>query len=429
MRTFFFGTLFTCIFFTVQLYAQQTITGIVYDKSNEPLYGAIVGINGTTKATRTDEKGNFSINVPTEKTTLRISLIGYEQVFIKTDKNSTYFKIKLISQSKTLGTVDINPYAIDIVAKNANWDVIDYLWINQRLVLLTYWDAIIGYRLLLLGEKRTVIDSLDMPETALGLYKDCNASQYVVGVASSYKLTVSTEKLALSPAIHLQQFEAITLPCAAADSAYNYYEERNENNPFIQIGTPKYAIRYYAISKTNPKKEQQNITIISGLYTAKIGKPEKRFLRERKQSGAYSFSELQEGDELLTEKMLYKDLYNPLFKIRDSIWIFNHTAGSITSYTSNGTVLKTTPINYQLLKTWKRALVINEEQKNVYALFNNNAAAELKEVNLATGAVVYRQKIPALFPEKVKVKESYIYFVGKQKGAKERLFLARMALN
>lgn len=57
---------------------QKTITGTVRDAiSGEPLIGATVGVKGILKTTSTDGKGNFSISVPDNVTTLVVSFVGF----------------------------------------------------------------------------------------------------------------------------------------------------------------------------------------------------------------------------------------------------------------------------------------------------------------------------------------------------------------
>jgi TonB-linked SusC/RagA family outer membrane protein len=58
-------------------YAQQTVTGTVYDENNMPLPGATVLEQGTTNGMSTDFDGNFSIDVSSNDAILSISYIGY----------------------------------------------------------------------------------------------------------------------------------------------------------------------------------------------------------------------------------------------------------------------------------------------------------------------------------------------------------------
>jgi hypothetical protein len=60
---------------------QRTVQGTVSAKSNgEPLAGAVVQIVGSKQPVLTNDKGAFSINVPSGNAILRITYVGYQTV-------------------------------------------------------------------------------------------------------------------------------------------------------------------------------------------------------------------------------------------------------------------------------------------------------------------------------------------------------------
>lgn len=62
---------------TFSLLAQRTVVGKVSDDSGDPLPGAHVVVKGTTIGTATDANGNYSIEVPSNGSTLVISFTGF----------------------------------------------------------------------------------------------------------------------------------------------------------------------------------------------------------------------------------------------------------------------------------------------------------------------------------------------------------------
>lgn len=416
------------LFLALGAQAQLSITGTVRDqKTGESLPGVSIVIKGSNQGSLSDDKGHFKIEVPTEKTTLQFSFIGYEQQFYKTGKTSA-ISIKLSPQTKLFKAIDVNQYNIEAIAKSADWDVIDYLFTEDKLIVSAYLNTISGYQLLLMDVDGRPLDTLKAPGKPLGLFKSCADKPYLITGFSCHELLTDTNTLSIGQTTHIQQFQSIVLPCIAADEDNNYFEERKETERFLKIGAAKYAIRYFFINKRDPKKIQQNLQILRGMVAIKPNKPEKQFLKERKKAGIYLFSELEEEDAFFTERILFKELYDPLIKINDQIAIFDHENGNITTYLHNDTIDKSVPINYQSLKGWKKALVLNEERSKVYALFDRKEAAELREINMSDGTIAAEQRIPVLFPEKIKVKSGYAYFIGKGVKAGDRLFLARMAI-
>ena len=83
--------------------------GVVLDKDGLSVIGATVMVDGTSNGTITDMDGKFFINVPNEKTMLKISYIGYESVPIAAAKN---MKIVLSSEAQELEEVVVVGYGV-----------------------------------------------------------------------------------------------------------------------------------------------------------------------------------------------------------------------------------------------------------------------------------------------------------------------------
>ena len=102
----FMGKKITLILFGLFLYvgltfAQNKITGTVFEDNGEPCIGATVMIQGTKQGTKTDLDGNFTIAVPAGKK-LVISYVG---MITETVKPQDGMKITLRPDAQTLGEV------------------------------------------------------------------------------------------------------------------------------------------------------------------------------------------------------------------------------------------------------------------------------------------------------------------------------------
>ncbi len=81
------------------------ITGSVTDENKIPLAGVAVVITGTKKGVQTDNKGLFSIDVPSDNyTSLKFSMIGMNEVVYKLG-NATNIKIVMTESATTLSDV------------------------------------------------------------------------------------------------------------------------------------------------------------------------------------------------------------------------------------------------------------------------------------------------------------------------------------
>jgi TonB-linked SusC/RagA family outer membrane protein len=112
--------------------AQKTITGNVSDE-NGPLIGANVLAKGTTAGTITDIDGNFTLDVPSETTTLVFSYLGYNDLEYELG-NSTNVSISMSSSTQLLEEVVVTATGIERNARNtvyANQTVSSEKLLNQ----------------------------------------------------------------------------------------------------------------------------------------------------------------------------------------------------------------------------------------------------------------------------------------------------------
>jgi hypothetical protein len=114
MKTNKFSTTFALlvgIYFLCSLSANaQTITGLVKDaETNEPLPGVSITVKGSSKGTLTNVKGEFSLNIPNEKTLLVFSFVGYIAKEIEAG-NTTKLIVSLQQDSQALDEVVVVGY-------------------------------------------------------------------------------------------------------------------------------------------------------------------------------------------------------------------------------------------------------------------------------------------------------------------------------
>lgn len=93
-------------------FAQQevSIKGVVKDaKTDEPLIGVSILLEGTSIGAVTDIDGAFSLLVPSKNSKLKVSYIGYEQQIV-TVGNQTFLNIKLSEDSQIIDEVVVVGY-------------------------------------------------------------------------------------------------------------------------------------------------------------------------------------------------------------------------------------------------------------------------------------------------------------------------------
>ena len=101
---------FMCLLLGQSTFAQQTpLSGVVLDETGQPMPGVNIIEKGTKNSASTDFDGKFSIKLNSNKSTLVVSYIGYQDQSVNVAGKST-IKISLVSQSQNLQEVVVVGY-------------------------------------------------------------------------------------------------------------------------------------------------------------------------------------------------------------------------------------------------------------------------------------------------------------------------------
>ena len=105
--TYLFG--FLVVFFTLQIFAQNTISGTITDEAGDPIPGVTILIVGTAQGTTSDFDGNFSLNVP-DNAQLEVSSIGFATQTVTVGNQST-LSIVLTESFSELDEIVVTGYS------------------------------------------------------------------------------------------------------------------------------------------------------------------------------------------------------------------------------------------------------------------------------------------------------------------------------
>ncbi len=95
-------------------YSQKIVTGkITTGTSNQPVNGATVGVKGSTTATQTNADGFYSIRVPSEKSVLIVSSVGFEPMEMSVNSRSS-IDLSMKESSSTLFDVVVTGYSSQV---------------------------------------------------------------------------------------------------------------------------------------------------------------------------------------------------------------------------------------------------------------------------------------------------------------------------
>lgn len=95
---------------TLSSLAKVQVSGLVVDQGHEPIIGASVHVKGYTTGVSTDLDGNFTLKVPSSKSTLVISYVGFKTREVEAGSHELKAGIVLSEDSELLDEVLVIGY-------------------------------------------------------------------------------------------------------------------------------------------------------------------------------------------------------------------------------------------------------------------------------------------------------------------------------
>jgi hypothetical protein len=408
-----------------------TISGRVKDElTQQPLANVAVRVGGTLFGTSTDSSGTFILRVKQKETLLIFSIIGYREKIIAVNaSNVKGLKVALTQESRQLDAVDINASKVQQVIKSKSSNVLDYGFEKDHLLLITYGSSFSKSRLVLLSTSFDTLGTLTLPEEPVSLFMDCLGNNHVVCEKSVYQVYTDNGKFKLLPAESLESFTKILYPCVASDSANLYFCSKSGaisyDAGFHDSKTVNTGLQYTFINKTTKQKEE-----LAVIYNKEVNKQRKEelyneMIKVRAEIPRYN----PDNDRLFFETIYLKEIYAPLFSIKNTTFIFDHVNASLLSFSDKGTSLKSIPIAYHTSKEWDREVCVDPVSGRVFAVYESKGISTLKEINVENGTVGKSYAIPFSFVQHIKVYNNQAYFIYKNDFYYLTRALARMKLD
>lgn len=425
-------TLLFMVLLSACMFSQSSpfyLSGIVLDEETGiPLGNASISLNGTLSGTLSDSTGAFHLQVPGSSAILYISMLGYEKKSVKLTKdNRNSLVVELTRKTDLLEEIVINAGPVQVVSKSKRYEVLDYGFYGDHILMITYVD-LNKAKLILITTDSDTLGYKKIPHEPNRLFEDCMGNLHVVCKDSIYQAFYNGNSLNLLPAKSIQDFEKILLPCVAKDSSSFYMVEKYAGGQMIDVDIGgmvrrnDLALSYTRIDKK--KRERRRFITIADEHKMVMRQDEKAFEARKEKAGLKTF-----GDRLFAEKFLFTEIYAPLFLIKDSIYIFDYANGNIKRFDKALRLTGEVPVFYHKTLSFQNDMEVDAVSGKTFALFESGGISELKEINLQTGTVKKSYPIPFPFTTHIKVYKGYVYFIRKEPGIDGTLYLSRMRLD
>lgn len=304
-------------------------------------------------------------------------------------------------------------------------NVADFEFYNENFVLLTYEKRLNKNAKILYTDKHnSILSSYTIPDAAKELSKDYAGNIYVICEKNNYHIDIRNDIINLYP-LEKDFFEKRIKP---------WVDTLNENAFYSSFVWYYPAFDYYAYNRedTTFKKIKHIIDKpLMELYRAQY-----KYVSGRDKLEAYR-AELKTGIDKeiwiaiwtgFPNSIYYKQLYAPIFVQKDTLLIFDHYQNKIYRYNQFCEPIDSVDISYHNgtdKKDWKTLLLKDDETQTIYSIFLRGGKYLLKELNTSNGEVIAVYRLTYKYPEKLKIKGNYAYYIYRPFESLQNKFLYR----
>jgi hypothetical protein len=406
--------------------AQQKIQvqGVVVDTdTNAPIENVhIVNITETKKEHAVSAKNGYFQSVFSKGDTIKVSCIGYEPVYLKINKPSLTdtLKILLVAEQLELAPIFITDKKIIKVYQDEKYYVLDFLLDNQGVIILAanYVNKKYFIRKYNYANEKIAERYLDFKPKDV-CFKDYLGRTFIFdNQGNTYQFWRNKRSFEIRDVeIKHEDF----MPKIAG------YHFQHQDKLFTTIyNDPQYPdmglVQYYEPEKESPY-------ILKSIYNRAV-------LDEKSDPFVMKFAVIHPA--MLKTFLMPISVYAPVFKIPDTILLFDHTNCEINIYNDSLQLLSTVKMTlspsqegfFSQRDTWIFARRIIQDGSRFFALFQNNSGRkfQLWEIDYRTGQIIKKTTLEQPCPKHIQVKHNNAYYIYKELATEDKygLFMQRL---
>lgn len=391
-----------------------------------PIENVHVKINQRNIIVKSGEKGDYQIVFPKKKrVTLVYSHTSYETVYqpIIDGKDTIRLNISLKEKVESLPVYDYSEKP-KVVFKSAKINIADYEFFEDKLLFLVYGKRLNkDSEIYLVDENEKIISKHFVPGEPVELYSDYLGNVNLICKNAIYRIGVNKDKISIYE-LPLDDFNQLIKPIVDTLESTILFSDFLEQFP---------RFRYYAF---NP--EDTSVTVVKELVNKDmdwrynfeyefLSNSDKQFAkRMAKRLKGYDKYDVAAHMTGFANSFLYEEVYAPMFVINDTINIFDHDKSLIWKFIDDTVQVDSVTITYHKPRKkseWKRQLIMDEVNGDVYGVFLRNGYYYLKKINSSNGEIVEEKKLHYQYAEKLKVKDGFIYYTYKPSQSLTKKFL------
>lgn len=242
-------------------------------------------------------------------------------------------------------------------------------------------------------------------------YRDCSGEIHVMYNDSIFPVRFTGDSLSLLTGQTNDQAKETLDPCALSfrnKQVFQYGGNSNQSVDYVLIDT--LAHRVVRLYQAKSRKYMRAVAEFEREKAIEM----RELAKEHMDNSVDHQLEVQQVIERqqLYQSLLMRQIYAPVFRLRDSIVIFDHLNDTAVVFHSSGRLVRSYPIIYQHHPKWDYELIVNEEGTRVFARYNYRGMAHLMEINPTDGTVI--REVPLekhIYPGKLQIQGNFIYYI------------------
>lgn len=388
------------------------LSGKVMDATTgEALIAARITEIGAPSGTYSDSLGNFRLWVWQMPTRIRVGYLGYRTAEIAVPSADSLVVVRLEPKPVEIDGATITDKRPLPVLEDHTIHVHDYAFTEYGYLLVIVHDKVRRH------SKMVLLDEADEPVAQhFGFGRGEVPGKFVVDCLDN--IHYLTQHLACQVnfdegALVVQKdslatFQKVVAPCSGQlDDTYFIHHQLH---PYV---------RQYTRLHVREGLQHAMLTVVDSQAIRQIAdeaRTDQKIVSPEllgKRSNTFAVAGRDSLDSLYLKSLMFPPLYAPLRIVNGRAVIFDHANGHIHHFDAMGQHIRQVPISYQKERHWQPNIFTDFEHSRVFAVFQRNGFATLREVDIHTGALKGSWEIPKQFATRLGVRGDAIFFLFK----------------
>jgi hypothetical protein len=423
--------LFILISFTAS--TQIKIEGVVRDAaSGKPIPFVIVTVEDAQTGDVTSDKGEFQVAVVALPATITFRMLGYEKAVIRVTKDKK-LDVRLVESVVEMNTVEIRASQLERIAGNEIRSIWDYAWCDGNLLICDYGTSLKSASLFLLNEGEDTLAFIKTPDKPVDLFNDCMGNAHFQGTDSTWQILFLNNDLQFLPGESNYLVDNILRTCKSADEERLFFEIPQGSQLFKESMGEGFAFKsnndeiYYFYGSREGSK-LIFLTRISDEVAQKLKESELNYdslMHSKKHGESYDSSM---ASKYFFYSTMVKEVYAPILTLNAITYIMDYVHGHWVEYDSTMNVARVDSIRFDYDPRIPHRCIANEEHTALYVLNESAGITTISLLDIQSCDLIDHWSIPHPHPDKITVRNGYVYYIHRDPNNRLNRFLSRQKL-